>query len=197
MVVKPFCLGSPTIVSATSSTCRECAHQIGCVGAAIELVCQLPDSPLTKRERQKLGLVRRAFTSSPRGEGEGVAPPRVTASLRGVHRIALTTDEEKRVEALPARVSSQVRQLMQRGWFEFAKEEIRLGRNPGDKGWKKTLCRLLLSGGCTRDELQLAFCDELRMSPASARSQASTAVAVFSFGRLLVEHRGRLKLSSN
>ena len=87
--------------------------------------------------------------------------------------------------------------LLERGWFDFAKGEIRAGRNPADKGWKKVFCELLINGNATRRDLELAFVEQLDMSPGSARAQVSVGISIFAAGRLATEVSGRVVLNPN
>lgn len=197
MIEHPACFGSPVSVSANSASCRACPGAASCVVVALKVLDQLPDSPLTRRERLALTVTRQALTSAPQGQG-GNAPSRtVVANSRGVKRMTLTPDEEARLRTLPGRVASQARQLFERGWFAFAKREMLAGRNPADKGWKRVLCAQLIADGCSRADLQRAFQEQLGLKEASAKVQVSTAVAVFLAGGLVREFGGALRLSSN
>lgn len=111
----------------------------------------------------------------------------MVASSRGVKRMPLSDADQARIEQLPKRVASQVKRLMERGWFQFARSELLAGRNPGAKGWMRVLCAKLLQGPVTRPQLQLAFQQELQLAPASAKVQASVSIAIVIAGRMVRE----------
>jgi len=157
----------------------------------------MPDTPATRRERLSLSVTAQALAGPPARAGKGEGARTVVASSRGVKRMTLTEDEEKRLALLPERVAGQVRTLLERGWFRFAGQEMRAGRNPGGKGWKRVLCQALIDGNVTRTQLQLALVGRLELTPASAKVQASLAIAVFTAGGLCREVGGVLRLSSN
>lgn len=90
-----------------------------------------------------------------------------------------------------------VKNMLEAGWFDFARAELQAGRNPGKKSWQRVLCAGLLSGGITRDALRLAYETELSMTPGSAKVRASKAIATFQAGGLLIERNGRLVLNPN
>jgi hypothetical protein len=190
---RPGCYGSAACVSALSATCRSCTNAPGCVSRAAAQLEALPDSAVKQRARLALSVTSQALGRSPQGD----AVPPVAASTRGVQRIALTPAQESDLQTLAPRVRSAVRKLMERGWFAYAKGELSAGRNPADKGWQRLLCRLLLSGGIERDQLHLAFAQELALTPGSARAQASVALAVFAVGQLTRESRGRITFNPN
>ena len=197
MIEHPGCFGLPSAVSANSNSCRVCPSRVGCVYEASAFLDSLPNNPLTQRERLTLTVTRQALTSSPRaGEGSEVSPV-VVASSRGVRRIALTQAQLDYIAPLPQKVASQVKKLMERGWFEFAKAELRAGRNPAAKGWQRVLCATLLKGGATRATLELAFVEQLGMTSKSARVQLSVGLAIFAAGRLATEKFGQVSLSPN
>lgn len=197
VIERPACHGLPTAVSAACASCRSCEFASTCVHEAFELLDQLPVTPETQRERLTLAVTRRALAGVPRLRSKGEGAPLVTASSRGITRLVLTDAQEQELKRLPAKVASQVRQLLQRGWFDYAKSELRAGRNPADKGWKQVLCRLLLAGEPTRAQLELALVEQLDLSPASAKVQASVGLAVFAAGRLATERLGRIALNPN
>lgn len=193
----PGCYGLPSAVSASCRSCVLCPVRGGCVFDAEQLLASMPNNPLTQRERLALSVTRQALVSAPPMQGRAAPEPTVVASVRGVKRISLNAQQLDEIARLPARVASQVKTLMERGWFVYAKGELRAGRNPADKGWKKVLCQLLLRGGGSRAELELAFCQQLDMSAGSARMQASAGLAIFAAGRLATERFGRIELSPN
>jgi hypothetical protein len=170
---------------------------MACVSAAEQLLDQLPDTPLTRRERQSLSVTAQALASAPQRAGRGRAVLEVVASRRGVKRIALTAQQQAKLTMLPERVAAQVRKLMELGWFDYAKKELLAGRNPGAKGWRHVFCERLLLGGATRGQLQIAFMERLDLKEASAKVQVSLAVAVFAAGGLVREIQGKLRVSAN
>jgi len=193
----PGCYGLPTAVSANSQSCRECPVRGACVFEATAFLESLPTNPLTQRERLSLTLTRQALASTPSGS-EGTAPAqRVVASSRGVKRIELTPGQLGSIAALPQRVGSQVKKLMERGWFDFARQELHAGRNPASKGWQRVFCSALLAGGASRSELELALVESLDLSEASARVQVSVGMAIFAAGRVATERFGKFSVSPN
>lgn len=134
-----------------------------------------------------MSLVRQALTSSPQqGQGLGTAK-----------RVPLSAEQESVLEGMAKQTASLVRQLFEKGWFDFARRELAAGRNPGKKDWQKVLCEALLKGGTSRGDLVIAYQDKLGMTPGSAKVRASKAIAVFIAGKLLVERDGYLHLSLN
>jgi hypothetical protein len=182
------------MVSATSGTCQECPHSAGCVisaGAALDAI----DDPGVARARLDLSIAMRAFASKPPVGAEGDSV-RVVASTRGVKRYMLHPEQEKLFAAMPKRVGAAVRHLFQIGWFDYAKAELRAGRNPGDAGWKGVFGSLLVKGECTRGQLQEAL-QAQGLSPGSAKVQASIAVSVFEFGGLVQTMGSKITLRGN
>jgi len=147
------------------------------------------DSPLMQRERLRISMVRQSFNNAPPGQG-GHAP--TTPQRR-----ALSAAESAHVNGLATKVQVSVRRLLSAGWFDFAKDEMRAGRNPGRKEWQRILCQGLLAGGISRAELCVAFEQRLDMTPGSAKVRASSAVSIFFAGRLLIEQAGRMTLNRN
>lgn len=188
----PGCYGLPSAVSATCRSCVECPVRSGCLVDAGALLERLPDNPLTKRERLSFALTNKALTSVPRRAGDTNPQLTVAASSRGLKRVTLAQSEEQMIQTLPDRVAKQVRQLMERGWFDFARSELRAGRNPATKGWKKVLCECLLKGNVSRPGLVLALTEQLNLTPASAKVQASVGISIFAAGRLATEQFGQL-----
>lgn len=193
----PGCYGLPSAVSATSPSCQECPSRGGCLFEAAQFLEQLPCNPLTKRERQSFAITQRAYASVPRGAGDTSTCKTVVASTRGLKRVALRSDEEALLRTLPERVAKQLRQLLERGWFDFAKTELRAGRNPATKGWKRVFCDAILQGQATRASLALALVQKLDLTPESARVQTSVGIAIFAAGRLATEQFGQLVFSHN
>lgn len=193
----PGCFGLPTAISANAASCRTCTYRGECGSAASALLASMPDSPNITRERKNFALTLRAFTSVPLSAPLGTGAPVVVASSRGLKRMPLTAHQLDCISRFPTRVRSQVRQLMERGWFDFAKSELRAGRNPADKGWRHIFCQHLLRGPTPRTELKLALIEKLDLSPGSADAQVSTGIAIFAAGRLATEHFGALTLNSN
>jgi hypothetical protein len=155
------------------------------------------ETPLIKRERQVLTLTRQALTSMPVHRVEGKVAPLIVASTRGVSRLVLTQAQLDDIALLPKKVASQVKRLQERGWFQFAKTEMRAGRNPASKGWLRVFCAKLIKGGIERDNLVLALSESLDLSPASARVQASVGISIFAAGRLATERFGKFELHPN
>lgn len=193
----PGCFGLPSVVSASCRSCQQCPSRGDCIGEADALLADMPDNPLTQRERLSLSVTRQALMGTPPSMGRGPGQPGVVANARGVKRIVLTPSQLDEIGRMSSRVASQVRTLMEKGWFVYAKAEMLTGRNPGGKGWKKVLCGLLCAGGCTREQLELAFCEQLGMTPGSARMQVSAGMAIFAAGRLATECHGRITISPN
>lgn len=197
MIDNPGCFGLPMAVNASSLSCRACLHSAGCVASAALFLEQLPDSQTTRRERHAIALTRIGLLGAFPSTGEGLPLPVVTESTRGLRRVSLTPAQEQMVATFPARIAKPLRQMLERGWFDFAKVEIANGRNPADKGWKKVLCGFLLAGGVTRNDLILAFIEQLKLTPASAITQASVGVAVFAAGHLASEQFGKILFNPN
>lgn len=193
----PACYGSPVSVSAASPSCCVCPRRVGCVTTAAQLVAAMPDTPITQRERQLLSVTHQAFARGSHAGDAGQSSVQVMASSRGIKRIALTAAEQKLVDALPDRVGTAVKRLLERGWFQHARNELAAGRNPAPKGWQRVLCAQILAGDASRATLQQAFVEQLGMSPASAKVQASTGLAIFAAGRVIVEAQGSVRLRAN
>lgn len=193
----PGCYGLPIAVSANSPSCQICPFLSGCLYAASRLLESLIDNPLTKRERQVFALTRTALAGMPLTAGTMLGQNRVAASSRGRRTIALTPDQLAAFGSFPERIRSPLTKLSQEGWFDFARGELRAGRNPASKGWKKVFCDLLLRGGASRATLELALVERLCLKPAAARVQASVGMAVFAAGKIATERSGRFALLPN
>ena len=197
MINNPGCFGVPMAVHASSPSCRACAHSSGCLTTAASFLEQLPDNQTTRRERQAIALTRIGLVGAFPSAGEGLPSPVVTESSRGLRRVSLTPAQDQIVSTFPVRIAKPLRQMLERGWFDFAKVEIANGRNPADKGWKKVLCGFLLAGGVTRDDLILAFVEQLKLTAASANTQASVGIALFVAGHLASERFGKILFNPN
>lgn len=183
----PACFGSPVAVSHLCETCRVCPGRVACAVTATQFLESFPTSPSITRERERMSLVRQALTSSPaQGQGAGTTK-----------RVPLNAKQQGVLDGMAKQTASLVRQLFEKGWFDFARREMAAGRNPGKKDWQKLLCEALMNGGTTRADLVMAYRDKLGMTPGSAKVRASKAVAVFTAGNLLVERDGYLYLSLN
>lgn len=181
---KPRCYGMAVTVSALSAVCRACESRSGCIYEA-SLACDtLPDGPAAQRVRQHLSLVSAALLGSPPRAGQGDPKPAVTASTRGVLRVNLSERQLAYLKTLPAKVAGPVETLMRRGWFAFAKAELLAGRLPGGKGWKLLLCQCMLEK-TTREDFESRLQAELKLTAASAKTQASLAISIFRAGGLL------------
>lgn len=183
----PACFGSPTAVSHLCETCRSCVAASACVSQAISLLESFRVTPLLQRERQRLSLFSQVVTDAPRGRQIPDTPTRT----------GLTAKQEAVVSGLGSAAGSMARQLFQKGWFSFAKSEMRAGRNPGRNDWQRILCAALMDGGTSRTALQVSYQEQLNLTPGSARVRVSKAVTVFLAGGLLYESNGKLQLSQN
>jgi hypothetical protein len=199
VIEAPACHGSALAVSGQSPTCRSCPHARSCVRVAAAFLMGLPHSPLVQRERLALALTARSLLGVPAapaptpdtGTGQGEVARGPTPG-----RAPLSPKEETLVAHLPRRVASQVRSLLETGWFDFARAELHAGRNPASKGWKHVYCAQLLGGQATRESLRQAFVERLGLKPASATVQLCHALAIFAAGEIAVESLGRLRLLS-
>lgn len=171
---RPGCYGSFIAISHLSETCRSCLHSESCGRQAALALETMEVSPAVLNERKRLAAVTQGLRVS------------------GKSNVAMVTQAElERVAALPAAVSTMVKKKLKGGWFEFARQELRAGRNPGSKPWEKLLCAALLDGGISQRDLTLAFQTQLGMTPGSAKVRACKALAVFREG-LLARERGGL-----
>jgi len=187
----PGCHGLPSAISASSPSCCVCPFRDGCGYKASVLLESLPDNPLTQRERLSLTLTRRALASSPQTNGG-----QVSTSTRGVRRGTLSVSQLGEIATLTPKIASQVRRLASLGWFDFAKQELRAGRNPAGKGWRRILCAMILTGG-TRATLELALVEQMGLTPGSARMQASVGLSIFAAGRIATMQFGQITLLAN
>lgn len=183
----PACYGSPTAVSHLCETCRACPAVGACIRQAFSFLDSLPNSPLVQGERQRLSLSRQALSEAPRA-ALGSGSPK---------RIGLTANQEAAIKAVGKSVGSMARQLFERGWFDFARSEIEAGRNPGRNDWQRIFCQALIGGGISRDALQIAYQEQLNLTPGSARVRVSKAVSLFLIGQLVTEFDGKLQFSRN
>lgn len=184
----PACFGSPVVVSHLCETCRSCSFVFSCLNQAESMLSRFADTETASRERQRLALSRQALTSSP-SESVGAGG--------SIKRATLSSEQENALSRLGKATSSLSRQLLEKGWFEFARSEMRAGRNPGKKGWQQILCDFLIQGGVSRGDLQLAYQEQLNLTPGSARVRVSKAVSVFFAGRLIIETNNKIVLAGN
>lgn len=193
----PGCYGMPTAVSAGSASCRACDFRIDCSYQAYALLETFPNNPLTQRERLALTVTRIALTGMPQGSArtEGSTAPVAYPYVEG--RVALSLATLDSLSRLSGKVAAQARQLMERGWFDFARSELAAGRNPAAKGWKKIFCAALLHTQCTRASLELALVQQMNLSPSSARVQVSVGISIFAVGRIATERFGQFALTPN
>jgi len=188
----PGCYGLPTAISASSLSCRVCPERVGCGYEAFVLLESLPNNPLTQRERLALALSRRALASSPQTNAD-----QVSTSTRGIQRGALSESQLGEIATLPTRVATQVHRLTSLGWFDFAKQELRAGRNPARKGWQRIFCELLLAGGASSATLELALVERMGLMPGSAKAQVSMGMSIFAAGRIATRQFGQFTLLPN
>lgn len=191
----PGCYGEPIAISASSPSCCICPWQQGCLSEAEKLLGEMPDTPEIKRERQSFAVTWIAFTSVPAVTDRGNPQRTVVASSRGLKRIVLSKEQSSLVACLPKRIATQARQLMERGWFDYAKSELSQQRNPANKGWKKVFCEELMNRRATRKSLEVALSSQLALTPHSARVQTSVGIAIFAAGRLATEQFDRIVLN--
>ncbi len=191
MRANPACYGSPVAVSHLCDTCRACPAAASCALSAAQFLEQQPESPLMQRERLRLAVVMQGFERSPDGGGEGEGAP----AREG--RLPITAEQGLTLAGLAAPVASMARKLFERGWFEFARRELLLGRNPGMNDWQRVLCRNLMGDGVSRRVLLLQYQQELGMKESSARVRVSRAVSLFTAGGLITEFDSRLQLRRN
>lgn len=196
-VERPGCFGLPTAVSANSASCRSCPVQAACLFEAGSLLDTLPNNPLTQRERLSLSLTRRALAGLPQRGNLPAQPAPVATSVRGIQRQALSAAQEQAFCYLPSGLARQARELAARGWFELARSELRAGRNPAAKGWRRVFCGVLLTGGCSRDHLILALMEQLSLGQDTARVQVSKGLSLFAAGRIATEQGGHFALLPN
>ncbi len=186
----PACFGSPTAVSHACETCQACDGAGACIEQAIAFLETLPNSPMLKTERLRLSMTRQALVRAPHA-AVGVTPP----ARKG--RAALTQEQQRIVGSLGKVVGSMAKQLFERGWYDFARRELRAGRNPGRNDWQRIMCAGLLGGGVSRSELQMAFQQQLSITSETARVRVSKAVSLFLAGGLVRENAGRLVINPN
>lgn len=171
---RPGCYGSFIAITHLSETCRACVHSDSCGREAGRALEEMEVSPAVLNERKRLAAAVQGLRIS------------------GKSTVAMVTQAElERLSTLPAAVSTMVKKKLKGGWFEFARQELRAGRNPGSKPWEKLLCAALLEGGISQRDLTLAFQTQLGMTPGSAKVRACKALAVFREG-LLARERGGL-----
>lgn len=182
--MQPACFGSAVAVSHQCRTCVGCHRNIACVSEAARTLGNMGETPALQRERQRLALVRQAFGQA--GAGAQTAT-----------RVPLSQAQRNAMSGLSSQVASMAKNLFERGWFDFARSELRAGRNPGRNDWQRLLCSKLLEGGIARGNLQMAFVQTLEMTPGSAKVRASKAISLFHAGGLLVERGGCLVLNPN
>lgn len=194
---KPGCYGLPVAVSALSASCCVCPFRVSCGGEAFSFLESLPDTLETRIERQSLSISRKALTNTPSHLYPREPYQKVVASSRGLKRILLDAVTLDEISRLPPRVGTQVRRLAENGWFDYAKSELRMRRNPAVKGWKKVFCDRLIAGGCERPELESSLVREINLSTVSARVQTSVGLSIFAAGRVATLQFGRFMVSPN
>ena len=200
MVVRiehPGCHGLPTAISAKSPSCQVCTFRSDCAHQAFAMLDSLPNNPLTQRERLSLTVTRIALAGMPQRSGDTSVPKAPVESVWVSGRVALSLEVLDSLSRLPARVAKQTRQLMERGWFVFARAELAAGRNPASKGWKRIFCAALLTPQCDRASLELALVEQMNLTPGSARAQVSFGIAIFAAGRIATERFGSFSLTPN
>lgn len=180
----PGCYGLPVAVNANSKSCLECAVKVACVGLAFSFVQSLPESVTSSRERRSISITLDAFRGTPLQSSGADPSVLVSTTTRGVKRIRIAEQEKERFNQLPSRVATQVLRLSELGWFNFARGEINVGRNPGKGGWKFSFCSALIDGGVTRQQLELKVSSENKISPRAAQTQVSVGLAIFAAGGL-------------
>lgn len=175
------CHGLAACISLTSPKCGACSSAHSCASLALLDLELSGDLFGIGAERQRLNLFAQRSLGTPSGEAKGMGDRSPVANLT----------------SLAPRVASQVKRLSGKGWFAFARQELQLGRNPAEKGWRKVFCRLLLERRCSRHALHHALMSELGMTDGSARAQASVAISIMAAGRLAVEVRGQVRFTPN
>lgn len=179
--MSPNCHGLAACISLTSPKCQKCASAHSCASLALLDLEVAGEALVLGAERQRLMLFMQRAADMPPQRAEGAVEPSIAALL----------------PHLAPRVASQVRNLHQKGWFTFAREELQRGRNPASKGWRRIFCQLLLERRCGRHTLQHALMSELAMSEGSARATASIAISIMAAGGLAVEVQGSVRFTPN
>lgn len=186
MNASPSCFGMVSTISHLSETCCACECATACARTAATWLQSLPDSVPVMRERERIAVTRQALASAP-----------VAGQVVGtVQRAPLSADQQAAIGGIGQAVASLARRLFETGWFEFARQELAAGRNPGKKDWQRIFCEGLLAGGISRQGLQLAYQEQLGLTPGSARVRVSKAVSVFLVGGLATEVSGLLQIGS-
>ena len=185
--VAPGCFGFPSAISSESPSCRVCGAKGACAKQSYLFLESLPDQAMVIREKQALALTLKGLLKGLEDSGGRLHYPIVKTTRYGLTRVNLTQRQEQFLQSLPKKVSSQTRQLMERGWFDFAREEMADGKNPSLKGWKNVICQQLIStnGKTSRTEVIEAFIRELGHTSQSAKFQTSLGIAIFEAGGLL------------
>lgn len=187
----PGCYGLPSAISAASESCRSCGAKGHCAKESFSLLEKLPDKALVMREKQALTLTIKGLFERSASAVKGLHYPVIKITRYGLKRVELTPEQEKYLNSLPRKVGEQTRQLMEKGWFDFARQEIKSGNNPALKGWRFIACQKLIENKKTSwSELTEAFVSELGLTLKSAKTQASIGIAIFAAGGLVKEAEG-------
>ena len=182
----PGCFGLPSAISSASASCGACAVKGHCAKQGYLLLERLPDKVLVMREKQALAMTVKALLERSESSGKGLHYPVIKITRYGLKRVELTPVQETYLRSLPRKVGDQTRQLMEKGWFDFAKQEIAAGKNPALKGWRQVACQRLIEKKKTSwSELSQALVAELGLTPKSANTQASIGIAILEAGGLV------------
>lgn len=182
----PGCFGFPSAISSESVSCRDCGVKGACAKKSYEFLEKLPDKVISMREKQSLSLTVKALLERSDAPSHGLHYPVIKITRYGLKRAELTPQQEQYLGSLPMKVGKQTRQLMEKGWFDFARQEIAAGKNPAPKGWRQVACQKLIENKKTSwSELSQALITELGLTPKSAGVQASVGIAILEAGGLL------------
>jgi hypothetical protein len=178
-----LCHGMAVAVSARSPACLRCPSALSCIATAERRAASEGEG--SAQVRQHLSLVREALLKHAAPATLVDPTPPVTASSRGVLRIKLTDQDRQFLSSLPQRVAGPTRNLMERGWFPYARRELRAGRNPVQKrGWKQVLCSSVLESQ-SRGQFEARLQRDLGLTSGSARAQCSFALSIFRAGKVI------------
>lgn len=184
--MKPVCFASVAFVDPGAPICTACPHRQACVDGAIAEAQTMPDTPAVRA-----ALVTLRSIGNPIGQGR----VGVTVSRRGIARRDLTAGEQARLQSLSSRAQGAAKRLAQTGWFELVKSRLP-GVPDGPNQRITQALQAIVDGVRTRRELAMFFMTA-GLSESSAQVEASTAIAVLEFGRIVRQDAHALTLSQD
>lgn len=190
-MTSPSCFGLPSIYHQESPRCRDCSHREGCESTAYAKLVALSRSvdvtDALARFQHRAGPVRPVEAHET--VSLSAVPPERSARRERL-KVSLNDIDQALIDALPVKVATKVRRMMQRNMDQMARHLLAQGKNPfplKGAGFLHVACELLLSGGFTRSRLRQTYVERFGWTNGTAAAHVSNVTAMFPALRIAIE----------